>query len=80
SISSFVIENDLASLSLKDEEEKILQAQKEPDSMVVEYQFCLVGCFLTVSVIHFLTMRSTKVNLWHPVRGIQILDLGEKRF
>ncbi|MBA0843396.1 hypothetical protein Goarm_000591, partial [Gossypium armourianum] len=60
SISSFVIENDLASLSLKDEEEKILQAQKEPDSMVVEYQFCLVGCFLTASVIYFLTMRSTK--------------------
>ncbi|MBA0567954.1 hypothetical protein Golob_005482 [Gossypium lobatum] len=25
-------------------------------------------------------MRSTMTNLWHPVIGIQISDLGEKRF
>ncbi|KAA3462270.1 reverse transcriptase [Gossypium australe] len=25
-------------------------------------------------------MKSTMANLWHPVRGVQIRDLGEKRF
>ncbi|MBA0701149.1 hypothetical protein Goari_020576 [Gossypium aridum] len=25
-------------------------------------------------------MKSTMVNLWHPVRGVQIRDMGEKRF
>ncbi|MBA0777743.1 hypothetical protein Gotri_005722, partial [Gossypium trilobum] len=32
------------------------------------------------SLIHYSTRRSTMANLWHPVKGIQISDLGEKRF
>ncbi|KAH1108303.1 hypothetical protein J1N35_012071 [Gossypium stocksii] len=25
-------------------------------------------------------MKSTMANLWHPIRGVRILDLGERRF
>ncbi|MBA0797377.1 hypothetical protein Gohar_008086 [Gossypium harknessii] len=74
------MENELSGLSLEDKEEEILQAQKESDSAAAVFEFCLVGCFLTASVIHFPAMRSTMTNLWHPVRGVQISDLEEKRF
>ncbi|MBA0847559.1 hypothetical protein Goshw_019811 [Gossypium schwendimanii] len=46
------MENDLAGLSLEDEEDGILQAQKELDSTLVEYEFCLVGCFHMDQVIN----------------------------
>ncbi|MBA0772276.1 hypothetical protein Gotri_007685 [Gossypium trilobum] len=74
------MERDLAVLSLDDEEEEIMHIQKELDSGMKEVEFCLAGCFLTTSVIHFLAIRSTMANLLHPVKGVQILDLGEKRF
>ncbi|MBA0560769.1 hypothetical protein Golob_017647 [Gossypium lobatum] len=74
------MEKDLADLSLDDEEEEILQAHGQIGSVVEDIKFCLVGCFLTASVIHFPTMRNTMTNLWHLVKGVQISDLGEKRF
>lgn len=43
-------------------------------------EFQLVGCFLTASIIHFPAMKSTMANLWHPIRGVQIQDLGDKRY
>lgn len=36
--------------------------------------------FLTASVVHFLAMRNTLANIWHPVARIHILDLREKHF
>ncbi|MBA0858970.1 hypothetical protein Goshw_002199 [Gossypium schwendimanii] len=74
------MEKDLVDLSLDDEEEEILQAHGQIGSVVEDTKFCLVGCFLTASVIHFPTMRNTMTNLWHLVKGVQISDLGEKRF
>ncbi|MBA0715697.1 hypothetical protein Golax_014583 [Gossypium laxum] len=63
------MEKDLADLSLDDEEEEILQAHGQIGSVVEDTKFCLVGCFLTASVIHFPTMRNTMTNLWHLVKG-----------
>ncbi|KAG8497159.1 hypothetical protein CXB51_008376 [Gossypium anomalum] len=63
-----------------DEEEEIIHIQKESDSDIVEEYLCLTGCFLTANIIHFPAMRSTMANLWHSVKGVQISDLGEKRF
>ncbi|MBA0732667.1 hypothetical protein Gogos_016742, partial [Gossypium gossypioides] len=73
------METGLANLSINEEEEEILIVQEEPSIQkeVADYQ--LVGCFLTASIINFLAMKSTLVNLWHPVCGVQIRDLGEKR-
>ncbi|GMJ09473.1 hypothetical protein like AT3G31430 [Hibiscus trionum] len=38
--------------------------------------------FFTESVIHFLSMRNTMADLWHPLGGggISISNIGDKRF
>ncbi|MBA0729623.1 hypothetical protein Golax_020346, partial [Gossypium laxum] len=41
------------------------------------YQFCLVGRCLTDSVVHFPSLRNAMADLWHPIRGICITDLGK---
>ncbi|MBA0779594.1 hypothetical protein Gotri_003836 [Gossypium trilobum] len=73
------METELANLSINEEEEEILLVQADPTMQreVADYQ--LVGCFLTASIINFPAMKSTLANLWHPVCGVQIRDLGEKR-
>lgn len=71
---------EFAGLTFNEEEEAILQIPSFPNLEKEERESRLVGCFLTVSVIHFHAMKSTMANLWHPVRGVQILDLEEKRF
>ncbi|MBA0553422.1 hypothetical protein Golob_012607, partial [Gossypium lobatum] len=72
------MEADLAGLTLEEEKDEILQIQTDvgmnEDTDILQ----LVGCFLTASIVHFPAIRSTMANLWHPVRGVQITDLGEK--
>ncbi|KAH1030997.1 hypothetical protein J1N35_043171 [Gossypium stocksii] len=72
------MESDFAGLSLNEEEETILQIPSDLDPVREEGVFRLVGCFLTAIIIHFQAMRSTMANLWHPVKGVQIRDLGER--
>ncbi|MFQ6620674.1 hypothetical protein Gotur_000880 [Gossypium turneri] len=74
------METELAQLSINEDEEEILQIQDDlhPNSDVGDYQ--LVGCFLTASIINFSAMKNTLANLWHPICGVQIRDLGEKRY
>ncbi|MBA0579790.1 hypothetical protein Gorai_022036 [Gossypium raimondii] len=43
-------------------------------------ELCLVGCFLTATTINFQSMRTVMANLWHPLGGISITEVGEKRF
>lgn len=43
------------------------------------YEYSLVGCFLTVSD-PFSSNKEYHGNLWHPLGGVQIFDLGEKIF
>ncbi|KAA3479129.1 reverse transcriptase [Gossypium australe] len=75
------MERDFADLTIEEEEEEaVLQFQPESNSEAKELNFNLVGCFLTASIIHYPAMRSTLANLWHPVRGVHIRDIGEKRF
>ncbi|MBA0810821.1 hypothetical protein Gohar_002779, partial [Gossypium harknessii] len=69
------MEDELANLSLvNDEEEKI---QEEVAAVESISQFCLVGHCLTDSVVHFPSLRNTMADLWHPIRGICITDIGE---
>ncbi|MFQ6620644.1 hypothetical protein Gotur_000130 [Gossypium turneri] len=72
------MESKFAGLSLDEEEEEILQAQGDTDSVSNEEILSLVGCFLTASIIYYPAIKSTMANLWHPVRGVQIRDLGGK--
>ncbi|KAK5836007.1 hypothetical protein PVK06_011743 [Gossypium arboreum] len=57
-----MVENELVGLSLDDEEEEILRVQRDPIAATEVYEFCLVGCFLTASIVHFSVMRSTVVH------------------
>ncbi|MBA0570654.1 hypothetical protein Golob_004272, partial [Gossypium lobatum] len=63
------METEFAGLSLDEEEEEILQAQGDTESVSEEEVLTLVGCFLTASIIHYPAMKSTMANLWHPVKG-----------
>ncbi|KAK5794045.1 hypothetical protein PVK06_035237 [Gossypium arboreum] len=74
------MEQDLAGLSLDDGEEEAFSIPVDVGEQNAMYSFCLVGCFLTASVVNFLAIRNTMANIWHPLEGVQILDLGEKRF
>ncbi|MBA0604235.1 hypothetical protein Godav_016907, partial [Gossypium davidsonii] len=72
------METELAQLSINEEEEEILQIQADSRTQTDVGDYQLVGCFLTASIINFLGMKSTLANLWHPICGVQIRDLGEK--
>ncbi|MFQ6664581.1 hypothetical protein Gotur_031645 [Gossypium turneri] len=74
------MENVLAQLSINDEEEEIIHIPIDPNRENRGEIFQLVGCFLTTSTIHFPAMKSTMANLWHPIKGVRICDLGEKRY
>ncbi|KAH1129371.1 hypothetical protein J1N35_000749 [Gossypium stocksii] len=70
------MEEGLANLNLLDEEEEafyedILEVNQS-------YHLCLVGRCLTDSVVHFPSLRNTMADLWHPIGGMYISDLGNK--
>ncbi|KAK5846835.1 hypothetical protein PVK06_003134 [Gossypium arboreum] len=66
------METELASLTLNEEEDEILEIPIDPIPRREMSEFQLVGCFLTTSIIHFPAMKSTMANLWHQVRRVQI--------
>ncbi|MBA0785300.1 hypothetical protein Gotri_024842 [Gossypium trilobum] len=72
------METKFARLTLEEEEDEILQIQSDEETNGEVEVLQLEGCFLTASIVHFPAMRSTMANLWHPVRGVQIRDLGKK--
>ena len=41
-----------------------------------DFQYCLVGRFLTDKVINFSAMKNTMASLWHPGKGVYIKDLS----
>ncbi|MBA0701189.1 hypothetical protein Goari_027474 [Gossypium aridum] len=72
------MENELAQLTINEDEDDVIQIQENPGMEKTEEFFQMVGCFLIASIIYFPAMKSTMANLWHPVRGVRIRDLGEK--
>ncbi|GMI90838.1 hypothetical protein HRI_002753100 [Hibiscus trionum] len=74
------IDSDLASLSIQGEEEEELAIQVVDPRQGVSFAHCFIGSFLTTSVVNFMSMRTTLANVWNPVGGISVLNLGEKRF
>lgn len=65
-----MMENELAQLSINEEEEEVIQIQPDLNRERTGEIFQLVGCFLTASIIHFLAMKITIANLWYPIRGV----------
>ncbi|KAK5772713.1 hypothetical protein PVK06_049007 [Gossypium arboreum] len=74
------MERGLEDLRLEESEEDDLSIPIGDEVQGPAFSFCLVGCFLTASVVHFPAMRNTMANLWHPLEGVQISDLGDKRY
>ncbi|MBA0575182.1 hypothetical protein Golob_027393 [Gossypium lobatum] len=71
------MEDALENLRLLDEEEEAFQ---EDEGAAGCDQLCLVGRCLKVSVVYFPSLRNTMADLWHPIRGICITEIGEKRY
>ncbi|KAG8491095.1 hypothetical protein CXB51_014263 [Gossypium anomalum] len=74
------MEKGLEELRLDNEEEDAFSLPAGEEAQNPSIGFCLVGCFLTASVVNFRAMRNTLANLWHPLEGVQISDLGDKRY
>ncbi|MBA0795643.1 hypothetical protein Gohar_006489 [Gossypium harknessii] len=74
------MEEVLIGLQITDEEEEAWQLYRDSSLQQLDYDLCLVEFFLTASVVHFLAIQNMLANLWHPIRGVQISDRGEKRF
>lgn len=60
------MERRLADLSLEESEEDVFPVQNGDEAQDLTFNFCLVGCFLTASVVHFPAIRNTMINIWHP--------------
>ncbi|MBA0736679.1 hypothetical protein Gogos_010202 [Gossypium gossypioides] len=69
------MEDELENLILVDEEVEAFQEESELEE---DFKFCLVGSCLTDSVVHFSSLRNTLADLWYPIDGISITNLGEK--
>ncbi|MBA0736498.1 hypothetical protein Gogos_010047 [Gossypium gossypioides] len=70
----------MANLNLDEGEEEAWIFKEETRLAKSTFEYCIMGCFLTVSVVHFQAMRNTMTNLRRPLGGVTILDLGEKRY
>lgn len=71
------VEDSFADLSIGEDKEASLLVGTDDPGRGISYEHCFVGSFLTSSVVHFQAMHSTLANVWHPIRGIAIFDLGE---
>lgn len=65
------MENELAQLSINEEEDEVIKIQENPGMGRREEFFQLVGCFIIASTIHFPAMKSTMANLWQPIYGVK---------
>ncbi|MBA0854090.1 hypothetical protein Goshw_025865 [Gossypium schwendimanii] len=61
------MENKLVDLHIREEEEEVLRVEEIVGDHKPVYDLCLVGFFVTASVVHFPAMCNTLANLWHPV-------------
>ncbi|KAH1090915.1 hypothetical protein J1N35_018172 [Gossypium stocksii] len=70
----------MAGLHINDDDDEVLHVAEVSEGQNRMYDLCLMGCFLIASVVQFQAMRNTLPNLWHLLGGIEILDMGKKRF
>lgn len=73
------MEEDPANLSISEEEEIPFRGQDNADAVEEDFWFWLVGKVFTNNVVNFPSLRNTLADLWHPLRGVTISDIGDKR-
>ncbi|MBA0819469.1 hypothetical protein Gohar_021233 [Gossypium harknessii] len=74
-----LVDTELANLNIIDEEEDPMVVLGANNDVVQLYDLCLVGRVLTDSVVNFPSLRNTFADLWHPLRGVSITELENKR-
>ncbi|GMJ04187.1 hypothetical protein HRI_004087900 [Hibiscus trionum] len=74
------VSEDLVNLSIDVGEDDGLQFETIDTDSRPSFEHCFVGRFLTSSIINILAMKSTLANVWRPVGGIAISDIGDNRF
>ncbi|MBA0838703.1 hypothetical protein Goarm_004500 [Gossypium armourianum] len=80
------MEDKIANLNLANQEEELVQGQEDEDDREEEFNLYLVGRVLylegrvlTDNVVHFSSMRNVIAELWHPLEGVSITEIEEKR-
>ncbi|MBA0777488.1 hypothetical protein Gotri_005501 [Gossypium trilobum] len=73
------MEEELANLNNADDDEELVQAFDDEDYAEEDFNICLVGRVLMDSIVHFPSMRNFLANLWHPIEGIFITEIEDKR-
>ncbi|KAA3459399.1 nucleolin-like [Gossypium australe] len=74
-----MVDTNLANLNIMDEEEHPMMIVGEDTVATQFYDMCLVGKVLTNSVVNFLFLKNTLADLWHPLRGVTITEMEDKR-
>ncbi|MBA0578443.1 hypothetical protein Gorai_020725 [Gossypium raimondii] len=64
----------MADLRIGKDDDEVLRVEGVLENQESLSYLCLVGCYITASVVHFPTMRNTLVNLWHPLGGASLSD------
>ena len=50
------------------------------DSNDIDFNCCLVGCFLTNRPVNLMAMKNTLASIWRPVKGVCIRDIHPSLF
>ncbi|PPR94106.1 hypothetical protein GOBAR_AA26562 [Gossypium barbadense] len=72
-------DTELASLNIMDEEEDPMVVLEENNANEQLYDLCLVVRVLTDSVENFPSLKNTLADLWHPLRGVSITEVENKK-
>lgn len=73
------MEDMLNALSLADEEESNeIRLAPLPRAPTTTYEHCLIGMFVTLNLINFVSMKNVLADLWHPIGGMDIQDIRVK--
>lgn len=75
------MEKSLADLSLSvEEEEDLLIDPSNLEHHIDSSTICLVGRFLQTKPIHFQSMQNRMAEIWRPVKGVFIKEIGDQRY
>ncbi|MBA0700959.1 hypothetical protein Goari_027455 [Gossypium aridum] len=71
--------DELANLQITEDEDDPVCDQEYGEEIDDEFKLCLVGKVLTNNAVHFPSMRTVLRKLWHPLEGLLITKMEDKR-
>lgn len=74
-----VDEVDISALSITEPEEGEWHIAKGGLDLKESYKLCLVIRVFTEAVVKFEPMKNTPTDIWQPLGGVNIMDLGVRR-